>query len=118
MLDRHLTVTENNIIDSVRKLASYGVKHNFNKNKEIIAFNSLYANDLFRSITEKEDAKVSCNDIFLAQNYSIPPSSSMFETVSSWLDSSCCGYYVLVDTNVFFEKEEDKVSFILKFSSN
>jgi hypothetical protein len=106
MTDRLLTPQENNIIDATRKLASFGVHHNFHKNPDVIAFNSALANDMFRDITGKSE-KLSiqlCNIL------------NGREDVLEWLNKACCGYYILIDSNIFFELDADRSSFIIQFT--
>lgn len=121
MMDRLLTPKENNIIAAVQKLATKGVHHNFKKCSDVIAFNSELSNKMFRSITETPDMKVSYNCGHSYENkLGTVTDYTIFDIndILAWLDSSCSGYYVLVDNNVFFELPEDKTSFILKFSDN
>jgi len=110
MKDRILSPKENNVIDTVRKVAQ--VYHNFQKNKKVISFNSELANKIFKNI-EKKNLKVSFTLNFTTDN--VPNKS---ENILSWLSDSCCGYYFMVDSNVFFEKEEDQAAFILRFSNS
>ena len=111
MTDRLLKPKENNYIDSVRKIASFGVFHNFMKNTDVIAFNSELANKMARDISENSVDKVSWqpNSFHLEMKLS---------DITTWLDNSCSGYYFMVDYNIFFELEEDRTSFILRFSND
>ena len=120
MTDTLLSPKDNNFIDSVRKLASFGVFHNFMKNTDVIAFNSALANTMARQISEKSSAKVSWQvDMFALHNNTkgADHQNLRVEDITDWLEASCCGYYFMVDYNVFFELEEDRTSFILRFSS-
>jgi len=121
MKDHQLTPKDNNFIDSVHKLASIGVYHNFTKNPDVISFNSALANKIARKITGNVEAKVSWS-AHDQHSYAGIGTASLNITkdsdVISWLDTSCSGYYFMVDYNVFFELEEDRTAFILRFSSN
>lgn len=117
-IDRKLNPNENNMIDSCRKISNWGVYHNFKKNPDVISFNSELANkifaDLIRSSTtlKKVEYYPKTEEFHYAMDGSVK--KKILEMVE-WLDDSCSGYYVLNDYNIFFELEEDKALFLLKF---
>jgi len=113
MTDRKLTITENNIIDATRKLAYCGVFHNFRKNPEVISFSSELANKMFRELTLDNSKKVSMNS---KEPFYVERPMPKIEAVVSWLNSSCTGYFVMVDSNVFFQEDSDRAAFIMQYS--
>jgi hypothetical protein len=117
MKDINLDPRENNMIDCAKKVAQWGIFHNFNKNPEIISFNSKLANQLFVDLVSSRTNKIEyhpdTSDIYATYNDNAIK-NKMLEMVK-WLDNSCSGYYVMVDYNVFFQLEEDKASFLIKF---
>jgi hypothetical protein len=115
--DRILKPDENNMIDSCKKLSTWGVYHNFHKSPEVLNFNSALANEFFLKLISpavpiKVEYRPYNGDPFLMGDSTVK--EKLLDMIK-WLDDSCSGYYTMIDYNIFFELEADRALFLLKF---